>query len=98
MYAVVETGGKQYKVAPGQVIDVERLPVEQGNRVELDRVLLIADSGHRIDMGEYRNGFRVHPHVGRARPGGSELCADLPSNRFPSESSIPRYGFLHILW
>ena len=43
MYAVIETGGKQYKVAPGQVIDVERLPVEQGNQVELDRVLLIAD-------------------------------------------------------
>ena len=43
MYAVIETGGKQYKVAPGQVIYVDRLPVEQGNKVELDRVLLVAD-------------------------------------------------------
>jgi len=43
IYAVVETGGKQYKVTPGQTIDVERLDVAEGNTVELDRVLLIAD-------------------------------------------------------
>lgn len=43
IYAVVETGGKQYKVAPGQVIQVERLSVEKGSQIELDRVLLIAD-------------------------------------------------------
>lgn len=43
MYAVVETGGKQYKVAPGQTIDVEKLPVEAGQTVELDRVLLISE-------------------------------------------------------
>ncbi|MGQ9675862.1 MAG: 50S ribosomal protein L21 [Chloroflexota bacterium] len=43
MYAVVETGGKQYKVAPGQTVDVEKLPVEAGQTVELDRVLLISE-------------------------------------------------------
>jgi len=43
IYALIETGGKQYKVAPGQVIQVERLSVEQGGTVELDRVLLVAD-------------------------------------------------------
>lgn len=43
MYAVVETGGKQYKVAPGQTVDVEKLPAEAGQTVELDRVLLISE-------------------------------------------------------
>ncbi|MQY67547.1 MAG: 50S ribosomal protein L21, partial [Dehalococcoidia bacterium] len=43
MYAVIETGGKQYKVSPGQTIDVERLEVAEGKTVDLDRVLLIGD-------------------------------------------------------
>ena len=43
MYAVIETGGKQYKVSPGQTVDVERLDVAEGSTVDLDRVLLIAD-------------------------------------------------------
>lgn len=42
MYAVVETGGKQYKVEVGQTVDVERLPAEVGASVELGRVLMVA--------------------------------------------------------
>jgi large subunit ribosomal protein L21 len=42
-YAIVETGGKQYKVAPGQKIDVDRLAVAEGEDIELSKVLLIAD-------------------------------------------------------
>ena len=49
IYAVVETGGKQYKVSPGQTIDVEKLPVE-GDTVELEKVLLIAD-GDKVALG-----------------------------------------------
>lgn len=44
-YAIVETGGKQYKVAEGQTIDVEKLPVEPGEEVTLDRVLLVSRDG-----------------------------------------------------
>jgi len=44
IYAIIETGGKQYKVTPGQTIDVERLDVAEGSTVELDRVLLIVDN------------------------------------------------------
>jgi large subunit ribosomal protein L21 len=51
IYAVVETGGKQYRVAPGQVIQVERLNVEKGSQVELDRVLLIADDDN-VTVGQ----------------------------------------------
>ena len=50
IYAIIETGGKQYKVVPGQTIDVERLGVAEGNSVELDRVLLIAD-GDKVTVG-----------------------------------------------
>ncbi len=43
MYAVVESGGKQYKVQPGATVEIERLPAEVGSTVELDRVLLVGD-------------------------------------------------------
>ena len=42
IYAIIEIGGKQYKVSPGQVLDIDRLDAAEGNTVELDRVLLIA--------------------------------------------------------
>ena len=41
IYAIIEVGGKQYKVAPKQTIEVERLNVAEGDRVELDKVLFI---------------------------------------------------------
>ena len=43
MYAVIETGGKQYKVEPGDTVVVETLPGETGDAVEFTRVLLISD-------------------------------------------------------
>ncbi|MHC5022005.1 MAG: 50S ribosomal protein L21 [Planctomycetota bacterium] len=44
MYAVIETGGKQYRVEPGDVIDVELLPGadEKNDKVEFDRVLMVS--------------------------------------------------------
>jgi large subunit ribosomal protein L21 len=50
IYAIIETGGKQYKVTPGEIIDVERLDVTEGNTVELDKVLLIAE-GDKVTVG-----------------------------------------------
>ena len=47
MYAVVKTGGKQYKVAPGDVIAIEKLPAEIGDTVELP-VIFVAD-GDKIE-------------------------------------------------
>lgn len=46
IYAIIESGGKQYRVSPGQSIDVERLKVTEGDTVELDKVLLIVDEGN----------------------------------------------------
>ncbi len=43
MYAIVETGGKQYQVRVGQMLDVELLDANAGDTVELDRVLAVSD-------------------------------------------------------
>lgn len=43
MFAVLKTGGKQYKVAPNDVIRVEKLPGENGSSVELNEVLMVGD-------------------------------------------------------
>ena len=43
MYAVIETGGKQYRVEVGTELEVELLDVEPGKTITLDRVLLVAD-------------------------------------------------------
>lgn len=45
MYAVIETGGKQYRVSPGQTVEVELLPAEPGATVTLERVLLVSSEG-----------------------------------------------------
>lgn len=45
MYAVIETGSKQYRVAEGDVIEVESLSVEEGKEVELERVLMVSGDG-----------------------------------------------------
>jgi large subunit ribosomal protein L21 len=50
MYAVLETGGKQYRVAPGDTLQVERLAVEAGQTHTFDRVLLTNDDG-RVSVG-----------------------------------------------
>lgn len=48
IYAIIEVGGKQYKVAPKQTIEVERLAVPEGDKVELDRVLFIGGDGDSV--------------------------------------------------
>ena len=44
MYAIIETGGKQYKVSVGDVVRVEKLEVNVGDKVTFDKVLAIGDS------------------------------------------------------
>jgi len=46
MYAVIETGGKQYKVSEGDTIFVEKLGVEEGEAVTFDKVLIIGNDGN----------------------------------------------------
>jgi len=58
-YAIVETGGKQYKVIPGQKVDVDRLGAGEGQEVELAAVLFIADGAGSITGSPTIEGARV---------------------------------------
>jgi len=59
MYAVIKTGGKQYRVAPGDVLRVETLSAEPGQTVELDQVLMVHD-GQALKVGSpYLEGATV---------------------------------------
>ena len=59
MYAVIETGGKQYRVKQGQTLRVETLPGEAGDAIKLDKVLLVGE-GAAVKVGTpYLNGGTV---------------------------------------
>jgi len=51
LFAIVQTGGKQYRVSPGDILRVERLPGERGDEVLLEQVLLVADA-EAIQVGQ----------------------------------------------
>ena len=59
MYAIVKTGGKQYRVSKGDVITIEKLDVEEGNSVTLDEVLLISDEAGITVGAPYIDGAAV---------------------------------------
>ena len=68
MYAIIATGGKQYKVSEGDVIRVEKLDVEAGNTVTFDQVIAVSDNG--LKVGEAVANATVSGRVmdnGRAR-------------------------------
>lgn len=62
MYAVIVTGGKQYRVAQDEILRVEKLEVEQGQTVTFDRVLLMG-SGEEITDQHALQGARVTAKV-----------------------------------
>jgi large subunit ribosomal protein L21 len=51
MYAIVQSGGRQYQVQPGSIVRLEKLPGEVGQTVTLDQVLLVAD-GDQVQVGQ----------------------------------------------
>lgn len=51
MYAIVHTGGKQYRVAPGDTLRVEYLPADEGDLVELEDVRMLSDEGGDVTLG-----------------------------------------------
>ena len=50
MYAIIETGGKQYKVEEGQIIDIEMLEAREGDEVVFDKVLAV-NTGDDLEVG-----------------------------------------------
>ena len=63
MFAIIETGGKQYKVVPGSALSVERLAGEPGEMVEFERVLMIENDGQVSVGNPLVTGARVRAHV-----------------------------------
>lgn len=51
MYAIIQTGGKQYKVSEGTVLKVEKLEVEAGQQLTLDQVLMVNDENGGVKIG-----------------------------------------------
>ena len=59
MYAIIATGGKQYKAAKGDVLQIEKLEAEVGDEVEFDQVLMVSDDKN-IQIGTpYVEGAKV---------------------------------------
>ena len=59
MYAVIQTGGKQYRVAQGDTLRVEKIAADEGATVELDKVLMVSE-GEDVKIGKpYVDGSKV---------------------------------------
>ena len=50
MYAVIKTGGKQYKVAPGEKLKIEQIPADVGTEITLDQILMVGE-GESVKIG-----------------------------------------------
>ncbi|MDB9822404.1 50S ribosomal protein L21 [Deltaproteobacteria bacterium] len=65
MYAVIKSGGKQYRVSPGDMVKVEKLSGKIGDPVEFDKVLLTSD-GDNVNLGNpYLEDSRVMGRIAR---------------------------------
>lgn len=59
MYAIIENGGKQYRVSPGETIKVEKLFADMGADVTIDKVLMIQKDGTAVYGSPYVGGAKV---------------------------------------
>lgn len=69
MYAIVETGGKQYRVSPGDTVNVERLEGKIGETVTLDKVLAVERDGSLVVGQPYLEQVRVTARIVRHAKG-----------------------------
>jgi large subunit ribosomal protein L21 len=83
MYAVIKTGGKQYRVSPGDSIEVEKLPYDVGEQIEFDQVLLVVNgSGAKIGQ-PLVDGAKVKATVTRQTKGRKVIVYKYrPSKRY----------------
>jgi len=63
MYAVIETGGKQYRVTDGQKLKIEKLPVEAGSEFAFDKVLMLSDEAGLKIGAPYVSGVKILARV-----------------------------------
>ena len=63
MYAVIESGGKQHRVEPGEVLQIEKLDIAEGETVDFDKVMMIGE-GDKVEIGTpYVKGGKVTAEV-----------------------------------
>ncbi|HZO73689.1 MAG TPA: 50S ribosomal protein L21 [Ktedonobacteraceae bacterium] len=72
MFAVIKSGGRQYKVSVGEQLEVNRLPVEEGAQVEIGEVLLISDADQTMIGAPFVDNAKVVATVG-GHPRGKKL-------------------------
>jgi large subunit ribosomal protein L21 len=77
MYAVIATGGKQYRVEQGETLQVEKLALEAGKSIEITDVLLVAD-GENVKVGA--------PHVA-----GAKVTAEVVGDEKGDKLTIYKY-------
>jgi large subunit ribosomal protein L21 len=63
MYAVIETGGKQYRVSPGQTIEVDTIVGDIGAAVEFDRILALSNDSNELVLGDALKNARVRARI-----------------------------------
>ena len=96
MFAVIETGGKQYKVAEGDVLFIEKLDVEAGDKVTFDKVLAILDGenatfgtpvveGASVEAKAIKNGKGIAFAVPMSSIIGVNLYQFMSNNRLGRE-------------
>jgi len=83
MYAVIKTGGKQYRVTQGQDLKVEKLPGQAGEEVVFDKVLMVAD-GENVTIGK--------PYVENAKVLG-KLARQAKDRKVPVFKHKRRKGY-----
>jgi large subunit ribosomal protein L21 len=59
MYAIIENGGKQYRISPGETIRIEKIPNEDGTDITLDKVLMVNKDDQNVYGTPYINGAKV---------------------------------------
>jgi large subunit ribosomal protein L21 len=97
MYAVIESGSKQYRVSEGDFIDVETLPFEEGKEVELERVLMVANGDEGVTVGTPTvDGAKVMATVEHHGRGEKVIVYKHKKNYHKKQGHRQNYTRLHI--
>lgn len=97
MYAVIETGGKQYRVTPGQTVEVELLPAEPGATVTLERVLLVSADDRTLVGQPVVAGARVVGTVAREGRGKKIIIFKYKSKKRYRRKTGHRQDYTYLL-
>lgn len=96
MYAVIQTGGKQYRVAEGSTLKVEKIAADEGASIELDKVLMVAD-GDNVTVGApYVDGGKVTATVKKHGRGKKVMIVKFRRRKHQLKRQGHRQSFTEI--